>query len=65
MRYGVRRVQVLGQAALAKASVRLFGQRDGSGRLLLVSCTDWNGASYDSNVVVLAAPLGVPPRSRP
>ena len=65
MRYRVRRVQVLGQAALAKASVRLFGQRGGSGRLVLVSCTDWNGASYDSNVVVLAAPLGVPPRSRP
>jgi LPXTG-site transpeptidase (sortase) family protein len=64
MRYRVQRVEVLSQAALAKASVRLFGQRGGSGRLVLVSCADWNGSSYDSNVVVLASPLGVPPRSR-
>ena len=40
--------------------VRLFGQRHGGGRLVLVSCTDWNGSSYDSNVVVLGDPLGVP-----
>lgn len=64
MRYRVQRVRVLSKAALARASVRLFGQRGGSGRLVLVSCTDWNGSSYDSNVVVLAAPLGVPPRHR-
>ena len=64
MRYRVRRVAVLSHSALAKASVRLFGQRGGSGRLVLVSCTDWNGSSYDSNVVVLASPLGVPPGRR-
>ena len=62
MRYRVRQVAVLSHSALAKASVRLFGQRGGSGRLVLVSCTDWNGSSYASNVVVLASPLGVPPR---
>ena len=61
MRYRVRQVEVLSQAALAKASVRLFGQRGGVGRLVLVSCTGWNGSSYESNVVVLASPLGVPP----
>ena len=60
MRYRVRRVAVLSHSALAKASVRLFGQRGGSGRLVLVSCTDWNCSSYDINVVVLASPLGVP-----
>jgi sortase (surface protein transpeptidase) len=62
MRYRVRHVAVLSRSALARASVRLFGQRGGSGRLVLVSCTGWNGSSYDSNVVVLASPLGVPPR---
>jgi len=62
MRYRVQRVRVLGHAALARDAVRLFGQRGGAGRLVLVSCTGWNGSSYDSNVVVLAAPLGVPPR---
>lgn len=64
MRYRVQRVRVLSQAALARDAVRLFGQRGGSGRLVLVSCTGWNGSSYDSNVVVLASPLGVPPGRR-
>ena len=61
MRYRVQRVRVLSRTALARDAVRLFGQRGGSGRLVLVSCTGWNGSSYDSNVVVLASPLGVPP----
>jgi LPXTG-site transpeptidase (sortase) family protein len=60
MRYAVSDVRVLSQAALARSAPRLFGQGHGAGRLVLVSCTDWNGSSYDSNVVVLARPLGVP-----
>ncbi|QWZ10591.1 class F sortase [Nocardioides panacis] len=60
MRYAVSDVRVLSQAALARSAPRLFGQGRGAGRLVLVSCTDWNGGSYDSNVVVLARPLGVP-----
>ena len=60
MRYAVSDVRVLSQAALARSAPRLFGQGHGAGRLVLVSCTGWNGSSYDSNVVVLARPLGVP-----
>ena len=60
MRYAVSDVRVLSQAALARSAPGLFGQRHGGGRLVLVSCTGWNGSSYDSNVVVLARPLGVP-----
>jgi hypothetical protein len=60
MRYAVSDVRVLSQAALARSAPRLFGQGRGAGRLVLVSCTGWNGSSYDSNVVVLARPLGVP-----
>lgn len=60
MRYEVRRVHVFSKESLARHAVRLFGQRGGSGRLVLVSCTDWNGSTYDSNVVVFGDPLGVP-----
>ncbi len=62
MRYAVRRVRVFSTEAVARSAVRLFGQRGGEGRLVLISCTDWNGASYDSNVVVFGDPLGVPPK---
>ncbi len=63
MRYRVVRVAVLGRDELARDAVSLFGQDGGDGRLVLVSCTDWNGSSYDANVVVLAAPLGQPVES--
>jgi LPXTG-site transpeptidase (sortase) family protein len=60
MRYAVRQVRVLSTGTVARRAARLFGQQGGEGRLVLVSCTDWNGSSYDSNVVVLGDPLGVP-----
>jgi hypothetical protein len=28
--------------------------------LVLVTCTDWDGVEYESNIVVLAKPLGAP-----
>jgi hypothetical protein len=48
---------VYSRAELADNSRKLFGQDTGSGRLVLVTCTDWNGASYDNNVVVFARPV--------
>ena len=60
MRYRVRSVRVHDRQELAARAVDLFGQGAGGGRLVVVSCTDWNGTSYDSNVVVIAAPLGEP-----
>ncbi len=60
MRYRVRSVQVYDQPELADHADELFGQGAGDGRLVIVSCTDWNGSSYDNNVVVLAQPLGQP-----
>lgn len=47
-------VEVLSRKELAKQAQRLFGQDHGDGRLVIITCTDWNGSSYDSNVVVLA-----------
>jgi len=60
MRYVVQRSQVYSKAALAKRAQALFGQDHGRGRLVLITCTDWNGHEYLSNVVVLAKPLGSP-----
>lgn len=53
--YVVRSVRVLGKAALARRAQRLFSQRS-AGRLVLVTCEDWDGSGYRSNVVVTARP---------
>lgn len=53
--YRVHRVQVLSTSALAARAPALFRQ-SGPGRLVLVTCEDWNGDEYESNVVVTARP---------
>lgn len=60
MRYVVQRKKVYDKAELAVNAVDVFGQQRGDGRLVLVSCTDWDGTTYASNVVVFAAALGEP-----
>ncbi|MER6937104.1 class F sortase [Nocardioides sp. NPDC127514] len=47
-------VEVLSRKELAEQAQRLFGQDHGDGRLVIITCTDWNGSSYDSNIVVMA-----------
>jgi hypothetical protein len=41
--------------SLAQHARRLF-RRSGPGRLVLVTCEDWNGEVYLSNQVVIAYP---------
>jgi LPXTG-site transpeptidase (sortase) family protein len=60
MRYVVRSTTVYSRREIAAHARDLFGQDHGRGRLLLITCTDWNGSTYDSNVVVVARPLGSP-----
>lgn len=55
IRYTVRRVVVLGKGELAQRAPQLFDQ-EAPGRLVLVTCEDWDGAEYLSNVVVTALP---------
>jgi hypothetical protein len=55
IRYAVRRVAVFGKGALASRAERLFSQ-DVPGRLVLITCEDWDGSRYLSNVVVTASP---------
>ena len=53
--YDVVSVQVLGRGELARRSADVFEQ-DGPSRLVLITCEDWDGTAYLSNVIVTATP---------
>ncbi len=57
IKYSVVGVAVYRKGALAKQAARLFDQGV-SGRLVLVTCEDWDGSKYLSNAVVIAKPVG-------
>lgn len=57
--YRVASVRVLDKDAIARTSQRLFSQ-EAPGRLVLLTCEDWDGTTFRSNVVVTAVP-----RTRP
>lgn len=54
--YAVDRVRIFSKGAVADHAERLFSQGV-PGRLVLITCEDWNGEAYLSNVVVTATPL--------
>ena len=54
--YDVRSVEVFGKGSIARHAQRLFSQ-EVPGRLVLVTCEDWDGTRYLSNVVVMAKPV--------
>jgi hypothetical protein len=59
-RYAVTKRIVATPEEVAARAERLFGQdrREPSGaRLVLVTCTDWNGSFYASNVIIMARQL--------
>lgn len=53
--YDVTSVRVLSRAELARENRSIFSQ-DGPHRLVLITCEDWDGVAYRSNVVIEAAP---------
>lgn len=55
VRYSVARVRSYIKGRIAADAQRLFSQ-EVAGRLVLVTCGDWNGTQYLSNVVVTATP---------
>lgn len=55
LRYVVQRVRVYAKGRVADDATRLFSQ-DAPGRLVLITCEDWDGVRYLSNVVVTATP---------
>jgi LPXTG-site transpeptidase (sortase) family protein len=56
IRYVVSRVRTYSKGSLADHAQRLFSQ-EVAGRLVLVTCEDWDGEKYLSNVVVVATPV--------
>jgi sortase (surface protein transpeptidase) len=55
--YAVTQATVYPKRTLASDAARIFSQSV-PGRLVLVTCEDWNGHGYESNVVVVAEPRG-------
>jgi LPXTG-site transpeptidase (sortase) family protein len=53
LRYTVKRVRIYDKSELALHATDLFSQ-EVPGRLVLVTCEDWDGARFLSNVVVTA-----------
>ncbi|WP_432890301.1 class F sortase [Kribbella sp. CA-245084] len=56
LQYRVATVTTYRKATLAKRAAQVFDQSV-RGRLVLVTCEDWNGEVYLSNVVVIALPM--------
>lgn len=54
--YAVEQVRIYSKGAVAEHAERLFSQGV-RGRLVLITCEDWNGEAYLSNVVVTATPV--------
>ncbi|TCO49072.1 LPXTG-site transpeptidase (sortase) family protein [Kribbella antiqua] len=54
--YRVTSVTIYRKKALAKAATNVFSQSV-PGRLVLITCDDWDGTAYLSNAVVIAAPI--------
>lgn len=53
--YVVRTVRIYEKGALARDAARVFSQ-EVPGRLVVITCEDWDGTQYLSNVVVVAEP---------
>lgn len=60
MRYEVTGVHTLNPERLQKASIGLFKQDGGGGRLVAISTEQWDGSRYRRSVVVTAVPMGEP-----
>jgi LPXTG-site transpeptidase (sortase) family protein len=54
--YVVRTVRIFEKGTLAREAARVFSQET-PGRLVVITCEDWDGSQYLSNVVVVAEPL--------
>ncbi len=57
LRYRTTRTAVYSRAVLADKAEKLFGQDRAHPRLVLITCTDWDGEHYRSNIVVFAEPV--------
>ena len=63
MVYRTTKVVTWSKDQLAERAADLFSQEHGKGRLVLITCSQWTGSYYKSNVIVFAEPLGVADKS--
>jgi LPXTG-site transpeptidase (sortase) family protein len=54
--YVVQRARIYPTSELAQDAAKIF-RLGGTGRLVLITCDNWNGTFYESNAVVFATPV--------
>jgi LPXTG-site transpeptidase (sortase) family protein len=53
--YRVQSIDVLSKNEVARDAEEIFAQT-GAGRLVLITCDDWDGTAWRSNIITIAAP---------
>jgi LPXTG-site transpeptidase (sortase) family protein len=53
--YRVQSIDVLSKNEVARDAEEIFAQT-GTGRLVLITCDDWDGTAWRSNIITIAAP---------
>jgi LPXTG-site transpeptidase (sortase) family protein len=53
--YRVKSIDVLSKDDVARDAEKIFAQT-GAGRLVIITCDDWDGRAWRSNIVTIAAP---------
>jgi LPXTG-site transpeptidase (sortase) family protein len=54
--YRVKSIKVLSKEEVARNAEEIFAQT-GAGRLVVITCDDWDGNGWRSNIVTIAAPV--------
>jgi LPXTG-site transpeptidase (sortase) family protein len=54
--YRVNSTKVLGKDDVARQAEKIFSQ-SGAGRLVVITCDDWDGTAWASNIVTVATPV--------
>jgi LPXTG-site transpeptidase (sortase) family protein len=54
--YRIKTVDVLAKDELARRAEEIFA-RSGTGRLVIITCDDWDGTGWRANIVTIAAPV--------
>ena len=54
--YRVKSIDVLSKHEVARDAEKIFAQT-GAGRLVIITCDDWDGTVWRSNIVTIAAPV--------
>jgi LPXTG-site transpeptidase (sortase) family protein len=56
LKYSVQSVEVLSKDEVARDAEQIFNQ-SGPGRLVVITCDDWDGAVWQSNIITVATPV--------